>query len=112
PTQRPYFRIELERRFLLERLPEAVDATQYETLDDLYIEGAHVRLRVVRQPSSAWVITKLGQKIRDPDAPNDARRRRMTRLYLPESEGAVFDRLPGLRTRKRGYRLMEQSWTF
>lgn len=112
PTKRPYFRIELERRFLLERLPETVDTAQYEALDDLYIEGAHVRLRVVREPNGAWLVTKLGQKIPDPDAPNDVRRRRMTTIYLPESEGAVFDRLPGLRTRKRRYRLVEQSWTF
>jgi hypothetical protein len=49
PTKRPYARIELERRFLLELLPLEL-LNDYERLDDLFIEGTHVRLRDVRRP--------------------------------------------------------------
>jgi CYTH domain-containing protein len=112
PTKRPYARIEMERRFLLDRLPASVDPDAYERLDDLYIEGTHLRLRELRRPDGAWIVTKLGQKILDPDAPGDPRCRQMTTIYLPESEAKVLAGLPGLRTTKRRYKLLEQGWTF
>lgn len=112
PTKRPYARLELERRFLLERLPAGVDPDDYERLDDLFVAGTHLRLRVLRRPSGEWIVTKLGQKIVDPEGPDDPRRRQMTTIYLPEGEGAVLASLPGLRTSKRRYKLREQGWTF
>lgn len=112
PLKRAYSRIERERRFLLERLPEGVDVEDYERLDDLFIAGTHLRLRVVRRPNGEWRVTKLGQKIHDPDAPADPRMRQMTTIYLPESEGAVLSSLPGLRATKRRYKLREQGLTF
>jgi CYTH domain-containing protein len=36
----------------------------------------------------------------------------MTTIYLPESEGAGLASLPGLRTTKRRYKMLEQCWTF
>lgn len=112
PTKRSYARIERERRFLLERLPPAVDPDVYERLDDLFVEGTHLRLRRVSRPDGAWIITKLGQKVLDPDAPSDPRCRQMTTIYLPESEAAALAALGGLRTTKRRYKLREQGWTF
>ncbi len=112
PQKRPYARIERERRFLLDRLPEEVSPNDFEQLEDLYIAGTHLRLRRVRKPSGEWIVTKLGQKIIDPDAPTDPRCRQMTTIYLPENEGALFASMPGLRTSKRRYKLMEQGWTF
>jgi CYTH domain-containing protein len=112
PTKRPYARIERERRFLLERLPPELDPDDYERLEDLFVEGTHLRLRHVRRPSGEWIVTKLGQKIVEPGAPNDPRQRSMTTIYLPESEGAVLGSIPGLRTTKRRYRTREQGWTF
>lgn len=112
PTKRPYARIERERRFLLERLPEVVDSGVYERLDDLFVRGTHLRLRRVTQPDGAWIVTKLGQKILDPAAPDDPRCRQMTTIYLPEDEAAALASLPGLRTTKRRYKLREQGWTF
>lgn len=112
PTKRPYARLELERRFLLAGLPAAVTSDDYEQLEDLFVDGTHLRLRVLRRPSGEWIVTKLGQKVVDPDDPDDPRRRRMTTIYLPESEGARLAALPGLRTIKRRYKLAEQGWTF
>jgi len=112
PVKRPYARIERERRFLLERLPTGVDPADYERLDDLFLEGTHLRLRQVHSANGDWIITKLGQKIADPDAIHDPRCRQMTTLYLPEGEGSVFASMPGLRTTKRRYKLPEQGWTF
>jgi CYTH domain-containing protein len=89
-----------------------LDPDDYERLEDLFIEGTHLRLRIVRRPSGEWIVTKLGQKVVDPEAPHDPRRREMTTIYLPESEGAVLASLPGLRTTKRRYRMVEQGWTF
>jgi hypothetical protein len=107
PTKRPYARIERERRFLLDRLPDGVDPEDYERLDDLFVEGTHLRLRQIHSPKGDWIITKLGQKIADPDALHDPRCRQMTTLYLPRNEGLVFASMPGLRTTKRRYNLAE-----
>jgi hypothetical protein len=112
PDRRPYARIERERRFLLARLPDAVRPDDYQRLDDLFVEGTHLRLREVRDPSGTWIVTKLGQKIVDPSAPEDPRCREMTTIYLPADEGRVFASLPGLRTTKRRYKLREQGFTF
>jgi hypothetical protein len=48
PTRRTYARIERERRFLLERLPAGIDASDFERIHDVFIEGTHLRLRTVR----------------------------------------------------------------
>lgn len=112
PTKRSYARIERERRFLVEGLPPMLDPDDYERLDDLFLEGTHLRLRIIRRPSGEWIVTKLGQKVVDPEAPHDPRRRQMTTMYLPESEGSVLASLPGLRTTKRRHKMFEQGWTF
>lgn len=112
PTHRPYARIELERRFLLDALPSVVDPDDYERFDDLYIYGCHLRLRHVHRPDGAWITTKLGQKIPNPASPDDPRQRQMTTIYLPQSEAAALSHLEGLRTRKRRYKLAEQGWTW
>jgi len=112
PTKRPYARIERERRFLLARLPPALDPDDYERLDDLFVEGTHLRLRHVRRPTGEWIITKLGQKVVDPESPRDPRCRQMTTIYLPEREASALALLSGLRTTKRRYKLPEQGWTF
>jgi CYTH domain-containing protein len=112
PTKRAYARIERERRFLLDRLPPALDPEVYERLDDLFVEGTHLRLRRVCRPDGASIVTKLGQKIVDPEAPEDPRRRQMTTIYLPDEEALALASLTGLRTTKRRYKLLEQGRTF
>jgi CYTH domain-containing protein len=112
PTHRPYARIERERRFLLDALPPVVPAHEYERLHDLYVHGTHLRIRHVHGPDGAWITTKLGQKIPNPEAPDDPRERKMTTIYLPLEEAAALAPLTGLRTVKRRYKLVEQGWTW
>jgi hypothetical protein len=111
PLTRKYARIERERRFALSSLPDAVDPHDYERLRDCLVQGTHLRLRQVERPDGEVLIVKLGQKIVDPVAPTDPRRRQMTTIYLDPDEAAALT-LDGLRTTKRRYKLREQGWTF
>jgi CYTH domain-containing protein len=112
PQHRPYARLELERRFLVERLPANIDPNDFERLHDLYLRDTHLRLRNVHAPDGTWITSKLGQKIANPAALDDPRQRQMTTIYLPLSEAEIFSSLEGLRTIKRRYQLREQGWTW
>ena len=112
PLKRGYARIERERRFLVERLPDAIQPDQFERLIDCYISDTNIRLRRVESPDGKLLAIKLGQKIIDPDAPSNPRRRQMTTLYIGEHEGVVFSTLPGRHSTKRRYRFPEQGYTF
>ncbi len=112
PLTRPYARIERERRFLLDQMPDHVDAHDYRRIIDLYIADSRLRLRRIEQPDGQLVLMKLGQKTRDPAAPADLRRRQMTTLYLQPGEERWLVQLPGRRSVKRRYQLPEQGWTF
>lgn len=111
PRTRTYARIERERRFLLDALPEGVNPNDYERLRDCFIPNTHLRLREVSSPAGEVLVVKLGQKITDPEAPSDPRRRQMTTIYLDEQEGAALG-LTGLRACKRRFKVHEQGWTF
>lgn len=112
PLRRKYARIERERRFLLDALPAQVDAADYVRLRDRFVEGAPLRLRRVERPGGDEVVTKLGQKIVDPEAPSDPRRRQMTTIYLEPGEASALDALPGARSVKRRYTLVEGELTW
>lgn len=103
PMLRDYWRLELERRFVLPRLPEGVDPQAFTRLRDLFVEGAHLRLRWVEAPSGEVIVVKLGQKRADPDAPSDPQRRRLTTIYITAEEAEVLRGLPGRRSCKRRY---------
>ncbi len=111
PLKRKYARIERERRFALKRLPAGLDPGTFQRLRDCYVRDTHLRLRQVETPDGEIVIVKLGQKIVDPEAPEDPRRRQMTTIYFDAAEAAAL-RLDGLRTVKRRYKHREQGWTF
>lgn len=112
PLVRRYARVERERRFLLRALPPAVDPDGFERLEDLFVAGTHVRLRLVFAPDGRFLVAKLGQKVPAAEGPDDPRLRDMTTIYLPRDEAAVFATLPGLRATKRRYQLREQGLTF
>lgn len=112
PLHRPYARLELERRFLLEVLPPEAEARGFVRLHDRFVTGTHLRLRHVRASDGRWLATKLGQKIPNPEAPEDPRQRQMTTLYLPEAEGAALAPLSGVTSVKRRYELPEQGFTW
>lgn len=111
---RKYARVERERRFLLATLPDFVDAASHDRFEDLFVAGTHVRVRTIHRADGTFVVTKLGQKIVDPDAPDDPRRRLITTIYLSEAESAPFRTLPGIRGIKRRHRvhLPTGKWAF
>ena len=112
PLKRKYARIERERRFVLERLPEAVEAEGFTRLIDCFVEGTWLRLRRLEGPDGTEVLTKLGQKIPDPDAPGDVRHRQMTTIYLAPGEATALAELDGPRSVKRRYKFEEQGHTW
>lgn len=84
-----YARLERERRFLLERGPEAADGDHVLDIEDRYLDGTRLRLRVVRRDGQA--VYKLGQKIRvDPAQPSAVAH---TTLYLDREEYEALRRL-------------------
>ncbi len=99
PLLRNYARIERERRFRLARLPHDIDPEEYERLHDCYVRGTHLRLRKVEEAGGRVRVWKLGQKIPDPSAPDDPRRRQMTTIYLDSTEAAALH-VEGLQTIK------------
>jgi hypothetical protein len=111
PLTRKYARIERERRFLVESLPAELEDASFQRLRDCFVKGTHLRLRRVESPSGELIVVKLGQKIPDPEAPGDPRRRQMTTIYLPGDEARALP-LEGPRAVKRRYHLLEQGRTF
>src|SRR6266481_170550 len=88
-----YARIERERRYLLQDLPEGLSrADHHLQITDNYITGTRLRIRKVREPrSNKWTV-KFTQKF----APNagDFSRTIITNIYLNALEAetlAVFD---------------------
>ena len=112
PLRRDYWRWELERRFVLPRLPDGVDAAAFTRLRDLFVAGTNLRLRQVEAPDGRVLIAKLGQKRADPDAPADPRRRQLTTIYMTPDEAEVLGGLPGRRSCKRRYQLVEDGRTW
>jgi CYTH domain-containing protein len=93
PAESKYARVERERRYLLQDLPEGLTrADPHLQITDNYITGTRLRIRKVRDPrSNKWTV-KLTQKV----APNpaDFSRTIITNIYLNALEAetlAVFD---------------------
>jgi len=93
-----YARFELERRFLLERLPDGLD--EGSLLVDHYVTGTRLRLRRVEGPEPQY---KLSQK--EAPSPPDYATMTITTLYLSRAEYDTLSVLPGKELRKRRYRL-------
>ena len=95
-----YTVVERERRWLCREVPrERIART--ETIVDLYVTGAQLRLREARLLEGGPPMLRLSRK-----ADVDARTRLITSIYLPENEFAVLAAaLPGRRIRKIRHRL-------
>ena len=95
-----YTVVERERRWLCREVPrERIART--ETIVDLYVTGAQLRLREARPLDGGPAMLRLSRK-----ADVDARTRLITSIYLPEHEFAVLAAaLPGRRLRKIRHRL-------
>jgi CYTH domain-containing protein len=88
--QSKYARIEIERRFLLEGVPEAAEILAINEIGDRYLDGTRLRLRRMARVGGPTQL-KLTQKLPDPDG---ARQGALTTIYLSEAEHAAFARLP------------------
>jgi len=89
PAQSKYARVERERRYLLQDLPEGLTrASPHAQITDNYLTGTRLRLRKVRDPlTNKWTV-KLTQKF----APNpeDLSRTIITNIYLNALEVDVL----------------------
>ena len=88
--QSKYARIEIERRFLLEGVPEAAEVLAINEIGDRYLDGTRLRLRRMARVGGPTQL-KLTQKLPDPDG---ARQGALTTIYLSEAEHAEFAQLP------------------
>jgi len=97
-----YARIERERRYLLEDLPEGMTrADHHLQITDNYITGTRLRIRKVRDPrTNKWVV-KFTQKFA-PD-PNDLSRTLITNLYLNATEAETLSIFEANEIRKNRY---------
>ena len=87
-----YARGEFERRFLLDQLPTGVPLGPARHLDDRYITGTRLRLRLVRDDDGFVVQRKLGDKRRVDE--NDPSAVMHTSIYLDSAEYDVLATLP------------------
>jgi CYTH domain-containing protein len=97
-----YARIERERRYLLQDLPEGITrADPHLQITDNYITGTRLRIRKVREPrTNKWTV-KFTQKYA-PD-PNDLSRTMITNTYLNALEAEVLSVFDTNEIRKNRY---------
>jgi CYTH domain-containing protein len=85
-----YARPELERRWLLDAVPD--DVVPKARIEDRYVDGTRLRVRRVALADGS-VVWKFGQKVRvDEDDPSEVW---LTNLYLDEAEYELLAALPG-----------------
>lgn len=81
PAESKYARVERERRYLLQDLPEGLTRPDpHVQITDNYVTGTRLRLRKIREPRSNKWTAKLTQKFA-PD-PTDLSRTVITNVYL------------------------------
>lgn len=98
-----YARIERERRYLLQDLPEGLTrASEHVQITDNYVTGTRLRLRKVRDPKTNKWTLKFTQKF----APNaqDLSRTIITNIYLSAAEYQVLSVFEANEIRKNRYR--------
>src|SRR6266853_315318 len=93
PSESKYARVERERRYLLQDLPDGLTrADPHLQITDNYITGTRLRLRKVRDPSTNKWSVKFTQKFAP--RPDDLSRTLITNIYLNPTEYellAVFE---------------------
>ncbi len=98
-----YARVERERRYLLQDLPEGMSrADPHVQITDNYITGTRLRLRKVRDPrTNKWTV-KFTQKFAP--NPDDLSRTVITNTYLNALEAETFAMFDANEIRKNRYR--------
>jgi CYTH domain-containing protein len=102
PTDSKYARVERERRYLLQDLPEGMNrASPHVQITDNYITGTRLRLRKVRDPQTNKWTVKFTQKFA-PDT-EDFSRTISTNIYLNALEAEIFSMFQENEIRKNRY---------
>ena len=102
PAESKYARVERERRFLLQDLPEGLTrASPHVQITDNYLTGTRLRLRKVREPQTNKWTVKLTQKFA-PD-PRDYSRTVITNIYLSPLETETLNISDANEIRKNRY---------
>ncbi|MBA3716750.1 MAG: hypothetical protein H0W87_00795 [Actinobacteria bacterium] len=104
PQAGKYARFELERKFLLERVPDELEDDA--KLHDRYITGTRLRLRLAEHPDGRLEY-KLNQK--ESPSPPDYCVMTITSLYLTPHEYEALSVLPARELRKRRHRFGRYS---
>lgn len=106
-----YAQFELERRWLLAALPDALQNSQaYQLIEDRYLTGTPLRLRRMSNASGQVTALKLTQKYQAAD--QTAYTTTITNLYLDEASYALLETLPANVLVKRRYKLMDGRFPF
>ena len=102
PAASKYARVERERRYLLQDLPEGLTrASPHLQITDNYITGTRLRLRKVRDPQTNKWTAKLTQKF--VSEPEDFSRAIITNIYLNALEAETFAVFEANEIRKNRY---------
>lgn len=97
-----YARIERERRYLLQDLPEGMSRTDpHVQITDNYITGTRLRIRKVRDPKTNKWIVKFTQKFAP--TPTDFSRTLITNIYLNALEAETLSVFEANEIRKNRY---------
>ena len=97
-----YARLELERRYLLQELPEGLTrASPHVQITDNYITGTRLRLRKVRDPSTNKWTVKFTQKFAINS--KDLSRTLITNTYLNAQEAEILSVFEANEIRKNRY---------
>ena len=97
-----YARIERERRYLLQDLPEGLSrADHHLQITDNYLTGTRLRIRKVRDPKTNKWIVKFTQKFAPNE--NDLSRTMITNLYLNATEAEILSIFEANEIRKNRY---------
>jgi CYTH domain-containing protein len=102
PESSKYARLERERKFLLDRLPEDMTpAAPHVQITDNYLTGTRLRLRKIRDPQTNKWTLKFTQKF----APNpqDLSRTMITNVYLNAHEYNMLSLFEANEIRKNRY---------
>lgn len=106
-----YAQFELERRWLLAALPDALQNSQeYQLIEDRYLTGTPLRLRRMTDASGIVTALKLTQKYQAAD--QTAYATTITNFYLDEASYALLATLPAQLLVKRRYKLMDGRFQF
>ena len=111
PAESKYARVERERRYLLQDLPEGLTrASPHLQITDNYLTGTRLRIRKVRDPQTNKWTVKLTQKF----APNpeDLARTIITNIYLNALEAETLAVFEANEIRKNRYRFEFEELKF